>query len=149
MACAVAWIAAFISTVPWLTRAAHVYLVFGSLKSSGYPVTITFAVGTFARIASTVAAMFVASVPFATIVSPATMWDSHEPFGNTKQFCMTAANPTSLPPTVSVTRVAVAGIAGTCPAITSTVEAPEQAGNATSFRFASTSRSFGYPLELV
>ena len=99
--------------------------------------------------ACTVAAMFVASVPFATSVSPATMRDSHVLDGSTKQFCMTAANPTSLPPTVSVTRVVVAGIAGTCPAITSTVEAPEQAGNATSFRFASTSRSFGYPLELV
>ena len=77
------------------------------------------------------------------------MLDSHALVRSTKQSCITAANPTSLPPAVSVTRVVVVGIAGTWPLVTSMVEAPEQAGSATRRRLASASRSLGYPFELV
>jgi hypothetical protein len=56
---------------------------------------------------------------------------------------MIDAKPTSLPTAVSVTRFAVVGIVGTCEEITIAVEAPVQAGNAVSRRFASASRSFG------
>src|SRR5512134_3544381 len=79
----------------------------------------------------------------AAIVAPTSMAAWHgDVEGMAKQFSITSSNPTSLPPTVTVTTFAVVAIVPTC-ATVSTVDAPEQAGNDTSRSFASASSSFG------
>ena len=113
-----------------------------SQNSSGYPVTTMRAVADFARIAPTTFAMLALKASEFAMAAPAAIFEEQLEVTRTKQFCITSANPTSLPPTVTVTMLASAGMPPICVS-TADVFAPEQARNATSRLSVSASSSFG------